>query len=225
MSENSLKIRGKFINKLATKIEDLNDNFILLSKVDKKIFKKMNNQIGEKINNQRGGDSKAANNVIVAALKKSQEMRAQQEKLATSLSKLQNIQTVITEFGNTFNNIKKIIDSITLGNFNETQINQINELATSDKNTLDAANIIELEELLNTKKYPLYKEFTDDTRVSPDLKDKIKEREFAILFGDNPDVAAAAAAAPAAGAPEWLDNAAVELGLPPVANDAPVVPQ
>ena len=80
MSENSLKIRGKFINKLASKIEDLNDNFILLSKVDKKIFKKINNQMSENINNQRGGDSKAANNVIVAALKKSQEMRAQQER-------------------------------------------------------------------------------------------------------------------------------------------------
>ena len=39
MSENNLKIRGKFINKLTSKIEDLNNNFILLSKVDKKILK------------------------------------------------------------------------------------------------------------------------------------------------------------------------------------------
>ena len=46
MLENDLKIRSKFINKLITKIENLNDNFILLSKVDKKIYENIINQKG-----------------------------------------------------------------------------------------------------------------------------------------------------------------------------------
>ena len=41
MSEYNLKIRNKFINKLLYKINDLNENFELLQKVDKKIFKNM----------------------------------------------------------------------------------------------------------------------------------------------------------------------------------------
>ena len=196
MSENSLKIRGKFINKLATKIEDLNDNFILLSQVDKKIFKKMNNQMSEKINNQRGGDSKAANNAILSALKKSQEMKAQQEKLTLSLNKLDNIQGVIKDFSTTFNNIKNIIDSITLGDLNEAKIDQINDLADSDKNTLNDLNIRDLQELLNAKKtYTSYDVFRTDETVPPNLKEKIDPSGFGILFPP-----AAGAAGDAAGA-------------------------
>ena len=47
MIEKNLKICNKFINKLLIKIEDLNNNIILLSKVDKKIFKNIINQIGD----------------------------------------------------------------------------------------------------------------------------------------------------------------------------------
>ena len=46
MIEKNLKTRNKFINKLHIKIEDLNNNVILLSKVDKQIFKNIINQIG-----------------------------------------------------------------------------------------------------------------------------------------------------------------------------------
>ena len=66
MLENNLKICNKFVDKLVTKIEDLNDNFILLSKVNKKISKKISNQLS----NQVGGNSKSANNTILTAIKK-----------------------------------------------------------------------------------------------------------------------------------------------------------
>ena len=63
MSENSLEIRNKFINKINNKIKDLNDNITLLSKVDNKIFKNTNSQYGgnnqfqmiKNINRQSGG--------------------------------------------------------------------------------------------------------------------------------------------------------------------------
>jgi len=54
MSENSLEIRNKFINKINNKIKDLNENITLLAKVDNKIFK--NSQYGGNINRQTGGD-------------------------------------------------------------------------------------------------------------------------------------------------------------------------
>jgi hypothetical protein len=46
MIEKNLKTRNKFINKLHIKIEDLNNNVSLLSKLDKKIFKNIINQKG-----------------------------------------------------------------------------------------------------------------------------------------------------------------------------------
>ena len=46
MIEKNLKIRNKFINKLLIKIEDLNNDFILLTNVDNKIFKNTINQKG-----------------------------------------------------------------------------------------------------------------------------------------------------------------------------------
>ena len=205
MSENSLKIRGKFINKLATKIEDLNDNFILLSKVDKKIFKKINNQMSETINNQRGGASNPANNAILAALKKAQEMKAQQESLASSLTKLEDIEKVIKEFTKTFTNITKIINQIQFGPFNVSQLDNINGLETLNKNTLTDPEIIALTTYLNIipKKIPRsLGELQNDPDASI-FKDKIDISGFTILFGDNlspPPGLRAAAAADSAGA-------------------------
>ena len=46
MTEKNLEIRNKFINKLFIKIEDLNNDFILLTNVDNKIFKNTINQKG-----------------------------------------------------------------------------------------------------------------------------------------------------------------------------------
>jgi len=46
MSEKNLKIRNKFVDKIINKIEKINDDIKLLSKVDKKLFKNENNLIG-----------------------------------------------------------------------------------------------------------------------------------------------------------------------------------
>jgi hypothetical protein len=71
MSENSLEIRNKFINKINNKIKDLNENITLLAKVDNKIFK--NSQYGGNINRQTGGDGDPgiqANKTILKLMKK-----------------------------------------------------------------------------------------------------------------------------------------------------------
>ena len=182
MSENSLKIRGKFINKLATKIEDLNDNFILLSKVDKKIFKKINNQIGREINNQIGGD---ANSAILVALKKQQEMKEQQQKITDSLDKLQNIEAEINSFNTTFDNIKNTIDTIQLGNFNN--LENLENFETLNNNILKQDDIDLLEKLLDDDKYynMTFKEFKEDNSISEVFRKKIDKDQFKILFKDD----------------------------------------
>ena len=181
MLENDLKIRSKFINKLITKIENLNDNFILLSKVDKKILKKINNQIGREINNQIGGD---ANSAILVALKKQQEMKEQQQKITASLDKLQNIEAEINSFNTTFDNIKNTIDTIQLGNFNN--LENLENFETLNNNILKQDDIDLLENLLDDDKYYdrtfTFKKFKEDTSISENLRKKIDEDQFKILF-------------------------------------------
>ena len=179
MLENDLKIRSKFINKLITKIENLNDNFILLSKVDKKILKKINNQIGREINNQIGGD---ANSAILVALKKQQEMKEQQQKITASLDKLQNIEAEINSFNTTFDNIKNTIDTIQLGNFNN--LENLENFETLNNNILKQDDIDLLKNLLSNKNknYRSLIEFKADKDIDKDLRDKIEPESFDILF-------------------------------------------
>jgi hypothetical protein len=80
MSENSLRIRGKFINKLLSKLEDLNDDFELLSKVDKKISKK--------INKQRGGATLDVKELQLQTLKKKLALKKQQDDLDDASAKI-----------------------------------------------------------------------------------------------------------------------------------------
>ncbi len=80
MSENSLRIRGKFINKLLSKLEDLNDDFELLAKVDKKISKK--------INKQRGGATLDIKELQLQTLKKKLALQKQQDALDDASTKI-----------------------------------------------------------------------------------------------------------------------------------------
>jgi hypothetical protein len=182
MLENDLRIRSKFISKLITKIEDLNNNFILLSKVDKKILKKMNNQIGREMNNQIGGD---ANSAILVALKKQQEMKEQQKKITENLNKLQNIKAEINSFNTTFDNIKNTIDTIQLGDFNN--LENFKTFATLNNNTLNQFDIDLLKNLLDDDKYynMTFEQFKEEESINKDFKKKIDEDQFKILFKDD----------------------------------------
>jgi hypothetical protein len=199
MLENDLQIRTKFINKFITKIKDLNDNFILLSKVDKKILKKMNNQIGREINNQIGGD---ANSVILVALKKQQEMKEHQKKITESLNELQNIEAEINNFNTTFDNIKNTIDTIQLGDFNN--LENFETFETLNNNTLKQSDIDLLKNLLDEDKYydMTFDQFKEDS-TSKNLETKIDEEQFKILFkGDFKDDEVGTATAPVKSTPQ-----------------------
>ena len=77
MSENSLKCRNKFVNKVVDKLNGLKNDIELLYKVDKKISRK----IFKNINNQSGGADHeltiAANKAQIGILRKNTELQNQ----------------------------------------------------------------------------------------------------------------------------------------------------
>ena len=83
MLENSLKIRGKFINKLVDKLEDLNNDLILLGKLDKKIYKKNNSQ--------KGGNTANLVQLQLATYAKEQELKEEKDKLVKAIEATGNI--------------------------------------------------------------------------------------------------------------------------------------
>lgn len=96
MSENSLEIRNKFINKINNKIKDLNENITLLSKVDNKIFKNTNSQYGgnnqfqmiKNINRQSGGRSTEELNTTILELYSKLTKQVNLSDVAEKLSKI-----------------------------------------------------------------------------------------------------------------------------------------
>ena len=89
MLENSLKIRGKFINKLVDKLEDLNSDLILLGKLDKKIYKKNNSQ--------KGGNTANITQLQLTTYMKEQELKEEQQKLTEAIKSTGNIGEKITK--------------------------------------------------------------------------------------------------------------------------------
>ena len=98
MLENSLKIRGKFINKLVDKLEDLNSDLILLGKLDKKIYKKNNSQ--------KGGNTANITQLQLTTYMKEQELKEEQQKLTEAIKSTGNIGEKITK-------MNKILQTIT----------------------------------------------------------------------------------------------------------------
>jgi hypothetical protein len=104
MSEKSLRIRGKFINKLLSKLEDLNDDLDLLSKVDRKISRKINKQRG-------GGDVADIKALQIATIKKTLELKKQEAAVKDAIDKASDLTGKITEINGALNSIKTSIDS------------------------------------------------------------------------------------------------------------------
>jgi DNA repair exonuclease SbcCD ATPase subunit len=107
MSENSLKIRGKFISKLASKLEDLSDDIELLSKVDRKIFKKINRNISKQLG---GADVADIKDIQVATLKKKLELAKQKRDVDAAIDAASNLTDKIKEINAALTTIKTTID-------------------------------------------------------------------------------------------------------------------
>lgn len=112
MSENSLKIRGKFINKLASKLEDLTDDVELLSKVDKKIFKKLNRNLSKQLGgSQIGGEDADLKAIQIATLKKKLELEAQKKKIEKAVTDATALKDKIGEINAALLGLKTTIDA------------------------------------------------------------------------------------------------------------------
>lgn len=138
MSENSLKCRNKFVNKVVDKLNGLKNDIELLYKVDKKISRK----IFKNINNQSGGANndiiRSANEAQVNLLMKHEDlqekadkhMSEQQEKLNNHLAKIQEIhkksmmsaeqleklEALVTSFKDIIANMIETIDEMDINN-------------------------------------------------------------------------------------------------------------
>lgn len=104
MSQKNLKIRGKFINKIISKVQVLDDGLDLFSKVNKKIF--------QKNNNQKGGDDINITELQLETIVKKQTLKKQQEQLnllKKTVEALSNkIQPINNAINQTTEEIKKI---------------------------------------------------------------------------------------------------------------------
>ena len=105
MSENSLKIRSKFINKISNKLSKLNEDLELLAKVDRKIFRNKRIQSG-------GADPVIINDVQKVAIKKLLEIRQAQAQIDEVTKKATNLTDQITQINDALTSIRTTVDKI-----------------------------------------------------------------------------------------------------------------
>ena len=106
MSENSFKIREKFINKLVDKLEDFNSDLILLAKVDKKIYKKNNSQ--------KGGAKVNTIPLEFATYVKKDELEKQQAKIDEAVIKAGTLTAQIDKINRVLKEIQEQIEGFNI---------------------------------------------------------------------------------------------------------------
>jgi hypothetical protein len=193
MSENSLKIRRKFLNKLGTKIDDLNENFILLSHVDKKIFKKMadqrvemftkqrggmfTNQRGGMFTKQRGGTLSEAKLAAIEILKVKKELKKQEDEVTKTYRKIEQFESTIESYKKSFENMIKLIQNTKMTIPREPTITSYNFDSFTEQELAD------LESLMMDDKNLDFVEFKKS--ASDSLKQTFKDNEtFKQLMGE-----------------------------------------
>lgn len=103
MSENSLKIRGKFINNLSNDIANLNEKISLLQRVDRKILR--TSQTG-------GAEGIEVKELQKKALLKRIQVEMQNLKLDKAIKDAQALTTKVGELNNALKGIQANIDAI-----------------------------------------------------------------------------------------------------------------
>jgi hypothetical protein len=193
MSENSLKIRRKFLNKLGTKIDDLNENFILLSHVDKKIFKKMadqrvemvtkqrggmfTNQRGGMFTKQRGGTLSEAKKAALEILKAKMELKKQEQAVTKTYQKIEEFKSTIESYKQSFENMIKLIQNMKI------DLPPEPEIASYNFDSFTADELAELESLMMEDKNLDLKLFRES--ASQSLKETFKDLDtFKQLMGE-----------------------------------------
>lgn len=166
MSENSLKCRNKFVNKVVDKLNGLKNDIELLYKVDKKISRK----IFKNINNQSGGTGDEviikANQAQIELLKKEAELQEktnayisdQQEKLNRHMQAMQDIHNQANNSAEQLVKLERLVSS-----FQNIIINMIDAIKDmdirkddlvlnplSDDNSENTQNTINMNKILNT---------------------------------------------------------------------------
>jgi hypothetical protein len=132
MSENSFKIREKFINKLVDKLEDFNSDLILLAKVDKKIYKKNNSQ--------KGGARVDTRELELSTIVKEDELKKQKDKIDAAVANAGKLTDQIDKINRVLKGIQEQIDGfdMTIPKFDAITLD-VDSLTDEQKNDWKAA--------------------------------------------------------------------------------------
>lgn len=106
MSENSLKIRSRFVKKISNKLTKLNEDLELLGKVDRKIFR--NKRV------QSGGADVDVNAVQKDAIKKLLEIRKAQADIDTATAQATNLSKQIAQITVALSTIQDTVNKINI---------------------------------------------------------------------------------------------------------------
>ena len=149
MSENSLNIRQKFINKMISKIASLDADIALLNKVDRKLARK--NRL------QKGGANVEIKELQQKALVKRLEIEEQNEALKEAIKKASDLTANITKIKDGLETVGKEIDGIKI------EADNISNLQNITAPDVDAHNeaLLNALGLYNIKLY-----IDDDTKIN-----------------------------------------------------------
>ena len=135
MLENSLRIRQRFINKLASKINELNSDIVLLHKVDRKISR--SNRL------QRGGAPVDLKELQEDALIKRLQIQKQNEELAAAISQARELTSKVGEINGALSQIKNEISQISVASVDLTGIDVPDVNSHTDK-VMEAISLYQL---------------------------------------------------------------------------------
>jgi len=184
MLDNSLKIRGKFINKLGNKLEDLHSDLILLSKVDRKIYKK--------INIQKGGAPPPNANLASLQLStylKKKELDKQQGKIQSAIETARELSTTIDRINVVLKQIQEQIETFEIKemesfpdfNMKLTALspNDILVIATALENETEWKEDAKIAELITKDEYNIFlkRQRALGTSYTPILIDELVKEE------------------------------------------------
>ena len=110
MSENSLRIRQKFINNLVNKIAELDENFQLLNQVDRKISRKHRKQ--------HGGAKVELKELQKQALIKRLQIEQQNDDLQKAIKSATDLTAKVTEINEALTQIRSDISGINVKSVN-----------------------------------------------------------------------------------------------------------
>ena len=167
MSENSLNIRQKFINKLISKIASLDEDIALLNKVDHKLSRKNKVQMGG------AGDDVDFKALQEKALIKRLQIDQQNEDLRNALQSAEALQLKIAEIKSALTNIGNEIGKINVESVDLSKI-KAPEVDSHKIEMMEALSNYDLNKITEDEYLSLFAKIINEVNKGDTDKDKLQ---------------------------------------------------